>query len=140
MIEKEQRSRSESPGHELMDKIIKEQVSLARKEEVLMIYEDLLRTIWDRILPTLGRVTVTAIVERALALTAEHYPAISYLDVTNEGFSFAQLREHVGEEERNVLRDSLKELVANLIDILVMLTGDILVQQLIKDIEGKRTA
>jgi hypothetical protein len=123
-----------------MDKIIKEQVSLARKEEVLMIYEDLLRTIWDRILPTLGRVTVTAIVERALALTAEHYPAISYLDVTNEGFSFAQLREHVGEEERNVLRDSLKELVANLIDILVMLTGDILVQQLIKDIEGKRTA
>jgi len=38
------------------------------------------------------------------------------------------------------LRDALKELVANLIDILAMLTGDILVRQLIKEIERKGAA
>ena len=135
MTEKNKSPR-ESPGHEAAEKMVAERVSQARKEEVLEIYEDLLQTIWNRILPTLGRVTVSAIVERALALTKETYPVIGRLQVTNDGLSFDQLRVRVGEEERDLLRDALKELVANLIDILAMLTGDILVRHLIKEIEG----
>jgi len=60
--------------------------------------------------------------------------------VTNEGISFDVLRQRVGEEEREVIREALKELIANLIDILAMLTGDILVRQLIKEIEGRRSS
>lgn len=134
----EQKKRSEeSPGREVVEKMVAERISQARKEEVLKIYEDLLQTIWNRILPTLGRVTVSAIMERALALTAEDFPSVGRLQVTNDGLSFDQLRVRVGEEERDVLRDALRELVANLIDILAMLTGDILVRQLIKEIEGR---
>jgi hypothetical protein len=129
----------ERMGHEV-DKIIEQRVSQARKEEVLEVYEDLLQTIWNRIMPTLGRVTVMAIVERALALTKETYPVLGHLQVTNEGLSFDKLRQRVEEEEREVIREALKELVANLIDILAMLTGDILVRQLIKEIEGRQPA
>ena len=133
-----QNNRSEERlGREVVEKMVAERVSQARKEEVLKIYEDLLQTLWNRILPTLGRVTVSAIVERALALTKETYPVIGRLQVTNDGLSFDQLRVRVGEEERDLLRDSLRELVANLIDILAMLTGDILVRQLIKEIERR---
>lgn len=137
MTEQEKRL-EESPGHEMAEKMIEERVTRARKEEVLEIYEDLLQTIWDRILPTLGRVTVMAIMERALALTKESYSLLGHLKVTAEGISFEALREQMGEEERAILRDALKELVANLIDILAMLTGDILVRQLIKEIEGRQ--
>ena len=125
-----------------VEEVVEERVSQAktqaRKEEVLEIYEDLLKTIWDRILPTLGRVTVMAIMERALVLTKEQYPLIGHLDATPEGVSFEVLRQRLGEEERLLLREALKELIANLIDILAMLTGDILVRQLLKEIEGRK--
>jgi hypothetical protein len=120
----------------MAEKIIEERIRQARKEEVLAVYDDLLQTIWNRILPTLGRVTVMAIVERSLTLTKASYPPLEHLQVTEEGLSFEALREQIGNAERVTLRDGLKELVANLIDILAMLTGDILVRQLIKEIEG----
>ncbi len=118
--------------------MVQERVAQARKEEVLEIYDDLLRTIWNRILPTLGRVTVMAIMERTLALTSETYPLIARLKVTHEGVLFHVLRDRLGESERQVIREALKELVANLIDILAMLTGDILVKQLLQEIEGRK--
>jgi hypothetical protein len=127
---------------QIAEEVVQERVdqakTIARKEEVLEIYEDLLQTIWNRIMPTLGRVTVTAITERALVLTSEKYPLTKQLRLTAEGVSFDILRQHLGEEEKPVLRDALKELVTNLIDILAMLTGDILVRKLLKEIEEKK--
>lgn len=125
-------------AEEVVQERVDQAKTIARKEEVLEIYEDLLKTIWDRIMPTLGRVTVSAIMERALVLTAEKYPLIHHLEVRAEGVSFDVLRQRLGEEEKLALRDALKELVANLIDILAMLTGDILVRQLLKEIEGRK--
>ncbi|AOW99316.1 MULTISPECIES: hypothetical protein [Moorena] len=110
----------------------------ARKEEVIDIYEDLLTTIWDRIMPTLGRVTVVSIMERSLALTAEKYPLIGYIESSAEGVSFEVFRKKVSPEQRLLIREALKELVTTLIDILAILTGDILVRQLLKEIEGKK--
>lgn len=136
MVEQNRRPK-ESPGNEVVEKMVEEQVSRARKEEEVEIYEDLLQTIWDRILPTLGRVTVSGIMERALALTEETYPLIGLLQVSNEGVSFDTLHQRMGEEEREVIREALKEFVANLIDILAMLTGDILVRKLLQEIEGR---
>ncbi len=134
----EEQEKISGPGHELIERAVQERVSQARKEEVLEIYNDLLGTIWDRILPTLGRVTVMAIMERALVLTQERYSVIGYLQVTSEGVSFRGLSRNMSEEDNHVIRDGLKELIANLIDILAMLTGDILVRQLLQEIEGRK--
>lgn len=120
-----------------IEEIIERRVSQARKEEVLTIYQDLLQTIWNRILPTLGRVTVMVIMERALAITQKKYPPVRHLRVTNDGVVFAQLQQHVDEVEHEALRRALNDLIVNLIDILAMLTGNILVEQLVKEIEGK---
>jgi hypothetical protein len=134
--------RNKRSEEEITEEVVQERVdqakTIARKEEVLEIYEDLLQTIWNRIMPTLGRVTVTAITERALVLTTEKYPLTKQLRLTADGVSFDILRQHLGEEEKPVLRDALKELVTNLIDILAMLTGDILVTKLLKEIEAKK--
>ncbi|HEY9671593.1 MAG TPA: hypothetical protein V6D11_09135 [Waterburya sp.] len=136
--EPEDQSQQPASVEEVVQERVDRAKNIARKEEVLEIYEDLLQTIWNRIMPTLGRVTVTAIMERALVLTAEKYPLIKHLEATAEGVSFELLRQHLGEEEKPVLREALKEVITNLIDILAMLTGDILVRQLLKEIEGRR--
>lgn len=135
----DEKEKERSPGHEVIELAVQERVAQARKEEVLDIYNDLLRTIWNRILPTLGRVTVMAIMERALALTEERYPIIGFLRVTSEGISFRILSQNVQDEDNQFIREGLKELVANLIDILAMLTGDILVKQLLQEIEGRKS-
>lgn len=120
-----------------IEEVIERRVSQARKEEVLTIYQDLLQTIWNRILPTLGRVTVMVIMERTLAITQKKYPPISHLQVTNHGIVFSDLHRHVDEVEHDLLRLALNDFIVNLIDILAMLTGNILVEQLVKEIEGK---
>jgi len=127
----------DGPGHEIVENLIKERVSQARKEEMLAVYEDLIQTIWNRILPTLGRVTVIAILERALVLTKVKYPLVGHFQVTPSGVTFDELHQQIAEEEYVDMRDALKELVANLIDILAMLTGDILVRHLVKEIGGR---
>ncbi len=118
--------------------LIEERVNHARKEEVLDIYEELLTTIWNRILPTLGQVTVVAIVERALVITTRTYPQIRYLQVRNHGIDFSELRQHADESAREMLREALKDLLTKLVDILAALTGDVLVRQLIKEFEGDK--
>jgi hypothetical protein len=118
--------------------LVEERVKRARKEEILDIYEELLTTIWNRILPTLGQVTVVAIVERALVITARKYPQIRYLRVLNHGIDFNELRQHADESEIDLLREALKDVLTKLIDILAALTGDVLVRQLIKEFEGDR--
>lgn len=122
-------------GREIADRVLRERINDARKQEALEIYDELLRTVWDRILPTLGRATVVAITERALALTQEHFPIIERLKVGPDGLVFDGLRESMGESDIAVIRDALRELVADLIDILAILTGDTLVKQLITEID-----
>jgi hypothetical protein len=134
---REQKAPTPGSGREVADKVLNERIRQARKEEVLEIYEELLQTVWNRILPTLGRVTVMAIMERAIILTKESYPIVERLEVTSDGLSFDSLRSSMNESELEVIREALRELVADLIDILAMLTGDILVQQLIKEIDGR---
>lgn len=129
-----------SSGHEVADQVLSDRIRQARKEEVLEIYEELLQTVWDRILPTLGRVTVMAIMERAIVLTKDHFPVVERLEVTPDGLSFDDLRDSMSESDLETIREALRELVADLIDILAMLTGDVLVQQLIKEIDGRHKA
>ena len=125
-------------GREVADRVLRERLNNARKQEILEIYEELLRTVWDRIQPTLGRATVIAITERALVLTREHFPVIEQLTVGPDGLVFDQLRESMGESEVSAIREALQELVADVIDILAILTGDVLVKQLVTEIEVKR--
>lgn len=114
---------------------IRDEVSREVKKGVIEIYEDLLINIWDRILPTLGSLTVATITSKAVSKAKLKYPIIEQLAVAEDGVSFAALRETSAIDEHD-LRDALKEVVSNLFDILAKLTGNILVTQLMREIEG----
>lgn len=115
---------------------IESKANIEIKKGVIEIYDDLLQTIWSKILPTLGIVTVVTIAERAISKTAQKYGSFSKLKVSEEGIIFEDAREDLDGEEKDVLKDGFKDLVTNLFDILAKLTGNILVNQLMKEIEG----
>ena len=114
---------------------IEEKVDTGVKEEVVDIYDDLMKTVWGKITPTLGVVTVSTIVERAIFKTSQKHSIITALEITGEGVEFGVLKSRIGEKERRQLREAFKELIANLFDILAKLTGNILVNQLLKEVE-----
>ena len=120
------------------DRLVESRLRQARQDEALAIYEDLLQTIWNRLVPTLGRVTVTAILERSIATTAERYLFVNALAVTREGVCFRALRERLDGKDEPAVRDAMKGLIANLIDLLAVLTGEIIVRRLLSEVEGGR--
>lgn len=106
------------------------------KKGVIEIYDDLLKTIWDKILPTLGIVTVVTIAERAISRTAQKYPCFRELRVSEKGMVFDGARAELDCADKEDLKNGFKELVTNLFDILAKLTGNILIGQLMKEVEG----
>lgn len=94
------------------------------------VYEDLFSTIWQRLAPTLGAVALAAIVERAVRRTALEYDLVGLIAVNQDGIDFDQLTCITGDNDRELLREGCKLLVANLLDILIKLTGNVLANEL----------
>jgi hypothetical protein len=110
-----------------------EDAEVIRKEEVVEIYVALLDKIWQRALKILGLVTIRAILQRAIYLTSQQYPLIGQLTVSEHGLQSANMRNQLGERERQVIREGFEELILNLFDLLAKLTGETIVQKLFTD-------
>ena len=123
-------------GEQIKEEIDRE-VGIGVKEEIVDMYEDLFQSIWDRIMPTLGLVTMATIMERAIYRARQRFEALEYLEVTDEGLDFSELRKRVSEKDKGILKEGFKELIASLFDILAKLTGNVLVSHLEKLVEGK---
>ena len=106
------------------------------KKEVVDIYEEILVAIWAKIVPTLGKITVRTIAQRAVHLTAQRYATLESVAVSDDGFDFRTLKERVDERDKATIREALKELIVSLFDILAKLTGNVLVDRLTREIEG----
>jgi hypothetical protein len=119
-----------------IEAIIERRVDQGVKTEVVDIYEEVLLAVWAKILPTLGKITVRTIAQRALHLTAQRYATLEYVAVTEDGFDFRSLKERVDERDKVTIREALKELIVSLFDILAKLTGNVLVDRLAREIEG----
>jgi hypothetical protein len=119
-----------------IEAIIERRVDQGVKTEVVDIYEEVLLAVWAKILPTLGKITVRTIAQRAVHLTAQRYAALESVAVTEDGFDFRSLKERVDERDKAPIREALKELIVSLFDILAKLTGNVLVDRLTREIEG----
>ncbi|WP_218080517.1 hypothetical protein [Anthocerotibacter panamensis] len=126
---------SEPPANDL-EQTIAEQVSSQVKSEVVDIYEELLINIWNKIVPTLGQVTVSAIFDRAIHRTSKQFPFVEHLQVSRSHLDFSKLRAGLQERNKDNIKDGFKDLVTNLIDILAKLTGNILVNVVMQEVEG----
>lgn len=127
---------AETRSHEEVEATIEREVDRGVKVEVIDIYEEILTTIWEKISPTLGNITVRTICERAVLLTSERHPLLKSVAVTDEGFDFKELKSRIDEKGRVTLREGFKEIIANLFDILAKLTGNIMVDRLLQEVEG----
>lgn len=116
---------------------VETRVATGIRENIVDVYEDLFETIWDKITPTLGVITTSTIIDRAIRRTAEHHELVGLVTVSGEGVDFSALRAKAADKDREELKDGLKNMVANLLDILAKLTGNVLVNELLKVTEGK---
>jgi hypothetical protein len=98
---------------------------------IVDVYEDLFSTIWQGLTPTLGAVTLATIIERAVRRTAVEYELMRLITVNQDGIDFDQLNRITSDSDQEFLREGFKLLVANLLDILTKLTGNVLVNELI---------
>ncbi len=109
-----------------------------RKEEIVETYERVFQHVWGRIVPTLGKKTVATVINRAIALTHNNYPFISHIQVHDEGLSFNRLRQNLSTVDKPLVSGAFEAFLSHMIDLLMLLTGDILVNSLIKEIEDLR--
>ncbi len=116
---------------------VESRVESGIRENISDVYEDLFETIWEKITPTLGVITTTTIIDRAIRRTAERHELVGLLKVGPDGVEFGDLRAKAADKDREELKEGLKNLVANLLDILAKLTGNVLVRELLKVTEGK---
>jgi len=114
---------------------VDEALDQAAKREAITIYEELMNTIWAKIVPTLGELTVAAIAERAIFRTGRTYDLIGLVKVRRKGFDFSGLEEHLPHRDKSVIREGFKELVGSIFDTLAKMTGNVLVKQLLGDVE-----
>lgn len=102
-------------------------------------YQHIIGEIWRRIAPVLGPLSLRAIAERAVALTSAEFKFIGMIRVTDEGLSLEKLWEELDTSgDPRAIRNGFRKLVVNLMDILTGLTGGILVNRLLREVEGLR--
>ena len=105
---------------------------ISLKNEIINIYEDIFITIWDKVCPTLGIISIVPIFQRAILRTSEQFANLEFLEVTPEGIGFSEFKFRSMEDDKEIIKSSLNELIGNLFDILIKLTGNILVNKLMK--------
>lgn len=121
---------SDQPANPPLDS---HQADTIRKEEVVDVYASLLDKIWQRALSVLGSVTVRAIFQRAIHVTANSHPLLGSLAAGENGLNTAELRERVGERDKQVIRQGFEELILNVFELLAELTGKAIVNKLFAD-------
>ena len=104
-------------------------------DEVIAFFEDILKVVWERVAPTLGQKVTMMIIRRALSITSKEHAFMEAVKITPDGISIKELHE----DDRGRLYRALKDFVANIIEILAVLTGEILIEQVEKVIENSRS-
>lgn len=101
------------------------------KEAEVELYEELFRSIWARIVPTLGVLNVRAMLEHALAEALPGHPILKEIKVREDGVRLMVLREAVkaGELNHDEVCAALREYLATLIHVLARLTGEVVSRQ-----------
>lgn len=99
-------------------------------EGVVGAFERGFSALWGRAYQTLGDVTLTAIVGRALFTAAEHYPFLSVLEVDISGLRVHRLREAGGGASPDRLAEGLRFMLVEFLTVIGNLTADILTPSL----------
>ncbi|HLM48507.1 MAG TPA: hypothetical protein VK458_31875 [Myxococcaceae bacterium] len=96
------------------------------QSELIDVLERSLDALWRRAHQSLGEVTLMAIVDRVLHQASEKYPHFAALEVETSGVHLGELRASAPALDVALLEESIVFLVAELLRVLGVLTGEIL--------------
>lgn len=97
-----------------------------RPHQRLALFDQAFAALWRRAHPTLGDLTLAAVVERTLRQAAGTFPQLSSLQLEVGGISFRQLREGGSASSDPDLAEALRFLLVELLTALGTLTGQAL--------------
>lgn len=103
-------------------------------EDVVVVFEGYLQSVWDRILPIVGAISAGLVFERAFGHAFGEKSLSVHITITDQGIHFENIREHSHEMEAGELRNSLQRFLAEVFILLENLTGNILTDTIIKNI------
>jgi hypothetical protein len=110
----------------------------ASSSALLALFADAFRALWARVHPTLGDVTLTAIVERVLHNAGEACPLLAPLRVDPTGAIRADdIALDGGDAERGDLRDGVRFVLVELLTVLGSLTAEILTPDLHRELANQ---
>jgi len=102
---------------------------------IISLYQDLLGTIFRKASPIVGAITVATLLESSLADARERYPFLSAVRVSEEGVWLDELREEAKSIPPRELKAGLEEWVSGLFAAFTILTGEVIVRQLGREVE-----
>ncbi|MEK9150278.1 MAG: hypothetical protein AAB267_09590 [Candidatus Desantisbacteria bacterium] len=94
--------------------------------------EVLLNKVWEKLLPTLGSITLAALFRRILRKVSSLHSAFSSITVTENGFSFAKIEE----SKKDELEKGFPLFISELTTFLSEMTGEILLSEIEEVVKG----
>jgi hypothetical protein len=98
--------------------------------QLLRAFEQAFAALWKRALPTLGEVTLSAIVDRVLTGAAETFPPFATLDVDASGLRLEELKGREDGMERERLAAGLRSILVEFLTVVGYLTAELLTPSL----------
>ena len=103
--------------------------------EITGLFKEVTQVMWRRLSPVLGLVTTQHLFRQAISKNLGQFPWLKAIEFTQEGPKFVSTDEASQPADQIEIRRGLTAIVKTVLDILSILTGDILTSYLQADVE-----
>jgi len=103
--------------------------------EITGLFKDVTQVMWNRLSPILGLVTTQHLFRQAVSKNLGEFSWLSAVEFTEDGPRFLEVDGSSGLADQLELRKGLAVVVKTVLDILTVLTGDILTRDLQTSVE-----
>ncbi len=104
-------------------------------QEITGLFKEVTQVMWKRLSPVLGLVTTQHLFRQAATKNKKEYAWLSAIEFTEDGPKLGDPDGTVRPSDQVELRKGLTAVVKTVLDILTVLTGDILTSYLQADVE-----
>ena len=104
-------------------------------QEITGLFKEVTQVMWRRLSPVLGIVTTQHLFRQAVSKNLGQFPWLKAIEFTEDGPKFVSTDESTQPTDQIEIRKGLTVVVKTVLDILTVLTGDILTSYLQADVE-----
>ncbi len=105
-------------------------------QEITGLFKEVAQVMWRRLSPVLGIVTTQHLFRQAVVKNLGQFPWLKAIEFTEEGPKFVSTDGSTQPSDQIEIRKGLTAIVTTVLDILTVLTGDILTSYLQADVEA----